>query len=80
MFTTKFSLLNDDMIMVSCSHKMHTKASMAATLGLWYATKLAAMDSCFVLIRPRQHGIANKMAHGFPRKKKKKKESEGPAC
>ena len=28
--------------------------------------KLAAMDSCFDLISPHQHGIANKVAHGLP--------------
>ena len=33
------------------------------------ATKLAAMDSCFGLIRPPQDDIANKMAHGLPRRK-----------
>ena len=33
-----------------------------------HQVKLAATDSCFGFIRPRQHGIANKMAHGFPHK------------
>ena len=55
---------------------MRAKASMVVTQGLFYQrnmkkipTKLAAMDSCFGLIRHRQHGIANKMVHGFPHRK-----------
>ena len=57
-------------------NNMRTKASMVATRGVFTkkmiikgASKLAAMDSCFGLTRPRQHGIANKMAHGFPHEK-----------
>ena len=33
------------------------------------------MDSYFGLIRPRQHGIANKMAHGFPQKRCKDRDT-----
>ena len=59
---------------------MRAKASMVATLALFtendekVSTKvLAGLDSCFGLIRLRQHGIANKMVHGFPQKKEARK-------
>ena len=55
------------MIVVSCSQRKCTEESVVATLVLLYqkkrdekrATILAAMDSCFGLIWPRQHVIPN---------------------
>ena len=66
--------------MVSCSHKMRTKAAIVAIETEVFCTKtydekmIQQVSSHGQLFRPylglvSRHGIANKMARGFPHKK-----------
>ena len=68
--------MNNQSERVSYSHGKRTKGTMIERINAITTKKielriLAAIDSCFGLVMPRQHGMARTLSSRFPRKNNK---------